>query len=650
MKVLSVVALGFAAACGNGGDDGPVLKGDHPRIYISANKDRLAAALAAQTPAAKRFLDITDRWVGGENVYGFDSWNAALVGRLTGDAKYCTAAIADVDGRVSAATSAIAGGGQPDVAHDDYLDIGEEIGNLAIVYDWCNTQMTAGQQKAWLAYGQQAVFNIWNPDQATWGGQPAVWAGWAIHDPLDNYYYSFLRATMLFGLAAHDDLPAANQWIAQFHDTKLMGELIPLFDRELGGGGSLEGTGYGVSLRSLWELYDWWKASTGEDLATKSAQTRASMVDFMHTVVPTLDRIAAIGDQSRDSTAAFFDYHRQYLAELVTSFPDDPQAPRAAQLLASSSVPQMSQPFMYVYDFLYDNSDVTPAPLDGFGTAYYAPGTGQLFARSGWDPHATWLNVTAGAYTESHAHQDQGALTIYKDGWLAFDAVVVSQSGLTQDTTSHGVVRIVDKDGTTVEQKVGSTSTVAALHTGPGWLHFAADLSPAYEGTTATRVQREVVYLQPDCIVVYDRVTTGSDATAIWQLAMPNAVTVTPTGATMDASGHTLHIQRVAGDSVAASVHRYADDSDFSGGFRYDEQLAGGERHLLHVIWVDGAVGTVVAQGAAGAAITFGDGSTAAVTFDPESVNGTLSIKPLDRANVDATLVPGVDALPETAP
>src|SRR4029077_19579051 len=96
--------------------------------------------------------------------------------------------------------------------------------------------------------------------------------------------------------------------------------------------------------------------------------------------------------------------------------------------------------FMYVFDFLYDNMNVPASTLTGLGTAYYAPGIGELYARSGWDKHATWINMIAGSYTESHAHQDQGALMIYKDGWLAYDAVVDSHSGLTAATPAHGRV------------------------------------------------------------------------------------------------------------------------------------------------------------------------------------------------------------------
>ena len=128
---------------------------------------------------------------------------------------------------------------------------------------------------------------------------------------------------------------------------------------------------------------------------------------------------------------------------------------------------------MLGYDFLYDNT-VPAQPLTGIATAYHAEGIGELYARSGWDSHATWINLIAGPYTESHAHQDQGSLMIYKDGWLAFDPVVDSHSGLDQNVTTHGLVRI-DQSGAPVRQVASTVSSVKALHKGAGWVYAAAD-------------------------------------------------------------------------------------------------------------------------------------------------------------------------------
>src|ERR1700761_6286257 len=101
-KLLVLVAV---VACGGKGGSGPSLSNDHPRIYISANKDRLSAALQAGSPTATRFQKMVDSQLNGGDVYGFDNWNAALLGQLTGSAKYCAFAVQAIDGEVVAAGS-----------------------------------------------------------------------------------------------------------------------------------------------------------------------------------------------------------------------------------------------------------------------------------------------------------------------------------------------------------------------------------------------------------------------------------------------------------------------------------------------------------------------------------------------------------------
>lgn len=623
-------------------DDGtePTFPTEHPRIYLGANRERLAAALDAETPAAKRYRAKVDQWINGSDIWGYNSWNAALLGQLTGDAKYCTKAVATVEAQVVAAEAKIAAGEVPLVAGDSYLEIGELVGDLALVYDWCHDGLADDQRARWVAYANQAIWNVWNPNDAEWGGKKASWSGWSIDNPSNNYYYSFLRATMLVGLATHGENDQAQDWLAMFRDEKVLGQLVPIFEEQLDGGGSREGTGYGVSMRRLFELYDLWKASTGESLATKTTHTRASLRAFVHQIVPTLDRIAPTGDHARDSTAAFFDYHRDYLLQLINLFPSDPVAASAKTLLAESSVDQMDQGFMLAYDFLHEDNEGA-APLADLATDYHAPGIGEVYSRSGWDKHATWVNLIAGPYTESHAHQDQGSLMIYKDGWLAYDANVSSRSGLAQDTTAHSVIRLT-KDGSTIKQVASTTSTLAALHQGADFLHVAADVTPAYKNNAAVQlVQREVVYLKPDVIVVYDRVKTSSGTTQTWQLPTPVQPAISGATATISNAGHSLKVQRLQPADASATTFSYASGSDFTGGFRLDQQVAGGDQRYLHVLSIDNAAATVTPSGANGVTVGFG-GRTATVTFNRDSVGGTLV---LDGAST--TLGATVDALAE---
>jgi hypothetical protein len=616
---LPLVAL---VACG-GDDGGPSFAADHPRIYLAANRARLEASLAENGPAAARFREIVDLQLGGSDIYGFEAWNAALLGQLTGEPQYCAYAVATVDAVVAAEEALIAAGERAEVSNDSYLHVGPTINDVMLTYDWCFDVATSSQKARWLAYAHQAVWNVWHPAEASWGGVAFEWSGWSVDNPNNNYWYSFLRATMTFALAAHDEDAYATECLGFVRDTLVTGELVPVLE-ELDGGGSREGTGYGVSMWHLFELYDLWASSTGEDLANLTGHARASLLHFFHEVVPTLDRVAPTGDHSRDSEANLFDYHRAYVAILAYLYQDDPLAARAQWFNAHSSVPEMDSPFMSVYDFLYE-IDVAEQPLDGLNTAYHAPGIGEIYARSGWDTDATWLNVIAGPFTESHAHQDQGSFLLYKGEWLAYDPNVETASGVRFENELHNLVRITD-GGETVPQHAPSTSEVVALAQGDGWFHVSVDSTGSYDGDERVEsVRREVVYLEPDIVVIRDRVTSAAGTEQVWQLSSPITPAISGARATFAGASHTLRVERVTGPAVTTAARDWASlDDDFSDGHRYDETAAGGANTFVHVLWIDDAV-TSVSESTGGATLTTPSGT---VVVDFDSYGSTVEALP----------------------
>jgi hypothetical protein len=583
-----------------------------------------------------------NQWLNGSNIWGFAAWNGALMTQLTGTTSYCTKSVSVVEAQVAAAEAKIAAGQQPMVASDSYLEIGEMIGDLALVYDWCSPQVTPAQRTRWIAYANQAVWNVWNPTQARWGSTSRPWSGWSVNNPSNNYYYSFLRATMLLGLATKGENTQADTWITKFRDEKILGQLVPTFEADLLGGGSREGTGYGVAMRRLYELYQIWKATTGENLALRTGHTRASLLASIHQTMPTLDRVAPTGDHARDASAAFFDYHRDYFQQLMAIFPSDPLAQRAKSLLASSSVGTMTSSFMAAYDFLNDQTAMTALPLSGLNTAYHAKGIGELYLRSGWDTGATWVNLIAGPYTESHAHQDQGSLMIYKGGWLAYDANIHSKSGLYQATTAHSLVRI-DRGGAPVRQIATTTSKLVALKKRTGFVYASADLTPAYNGNSAIgKVHRDLVYLEPNIVVVFDRVQSASDTTQTWQLAAPVAPVLSGPTATISNAGHSLRVTRIAPSSATMSVFDYRTDSTMNGGYRFDETQPGGDRRYLHVLAVDGAVSSASANGETGVTLNLAGGGTVIVSFKRDTAGASVT-----RNGVTTALDSGVESLQE---
>ena len=338
-------------------------------------------------------------------------------------------------------------GSAPMSRGDSYLQIGELVGDLALVYDWCFDQVTGASAPRWLKYANQAVWNVWHHTQAKWGNATIPWSGWSVNNPSNNYYYSFLRA--------HDAARPRDER-RESPEADDVDHAVPRRRRSWRSSSRRSRPTSPAAARArapaTASRCDGCSSSTtsgrrrpASTLAVETGHTRASMLSFMHQTLPTLDRVAPTGDQSRDSTASFFDYHRNYLQELIAHLPDR-HARRAREDAARrlERDRRWGAAFMVAYDFIYDNADVTRAAR--------RPGTDVLrdaaSASSTRAPvgtrHATWVNMIAGPYTESHAHQDQGSIMIYKGGWLAYDPVIHSNRASTRRrprTRSCGSIR-----------------------------------------------------------------------------------------------------------------------------------------------------------------------------------------------------------------
>jgi hypothetical protein len=375
---------------------------------------------------------------------------------------------------------------------------------------------------------------------------------------------------------------------------------------------------------------------------------------MVHAILPTLDRLAPVGDHARESTAALFDYHRWYLLELGALYPDEPGALASRRLLADSTVPEMDQGFMAVHDLLYDPTGRPDASLDTLYPAYHGTGTGQVFLRSGWDAGATYLRLGVGPYTESHAHHDQGDLFVYRGGHLAYDANVDSHSGIHQEEEAHNLVRL-EVDGAVLRQVEGTTSVPLALHDDDTMTHVAADTAPAYDGAEGlSELVREVVWIKPGVVVVLDRVTlTGGSVRKVFQLSVPVSPSVADDRVTVDGDGATLDLLPIRPAGAVPDVMAWPDDDpDYLAGHRVEiVHATAGASLLLHVLSLDGAVTAIQAVDeaeAVGVTLTLADGRTATVTFARTGTGGAVDLTGGGAPDCAATLEPGVATLPLT--
>jgi hypothetical protein len=635
-----------------------VLPSAHPRLLLTgATRTRLTNALTSNAAPATRFKGAIDAFLfeGATFISDYSVWHGAMLGVLTGDTRYCADSVQRIDALVAAAEADIAANRDPDVAGDSYLYVGDQIGDLALVWDWCGAARTASMTTRWSAFAQQTLNNVWHPAQASWGGRAAPWSGWGTDNPRNNYYLSFLQATLLWGAAANGEHPNAAGWLTQARH-QVEHDLTVIQTSETPGGGSLEGTGYGSSIKRLLFLMFVWEASTGQRWADLSSANQAWIRYLISVVVPTNNYFAPIGDQARISDAPFTDYQREALLALAELHRGTPWG-RRARTTANTALPMMDRPEEWVYDFLYGVADLgTAAP---FPLSYYSLGTGHAFARSGTTPSATWVGFLAGPYVESHAHHDALSFLLFKTGWKVDDAVRSSHSGLIQAEEAHALVMLL-AGSTPLRMASGGEAQMYAMRSATDYVHMAGSIAPGelYPGHTITQ-DREVVFLPPDTVIVMDRIDSGAETlTRRFQLPTPTVATISPdTKVVSTGTGaNAFKAYRAFPDTATVATQPYTAlvgqipgmDSDFTGGYRTTTSVtAAGKTEFLHVLSLNNSVTSVTRvdeAGGRGARIALADGRTATVFFFINQRRGTLEIRAADNSILrQVDLVPGVE-------
>ena len=514
-----------------------------------------------------RFQAFVDQALAGNPGYAFSAVDAMVMYRASGQDRYANHAVTMVESWVAAEELKINAGQRADIAADSYLYVGDHIRDLAVTYDWAFDKLTASQKTRWAAYAEQAVWNVWHSSEAKWGGVSYPWSGWSTSNPGNNYYYSFIEATMLWALASQNQT-----WLDFLRNVKLP-PLVAYF-QNLPGGGSREGTGYGTSHKRLFWLYLLWKESTGEDLAADSSHCRDSIDYWVHATVPTLNRFAPLGDQARDSSASLYDYQRALVLAAVNLNAGTAQAQHGMWWLQNITLTRMSSGFN-LRDALLNINDPAVLPQT---IIYHAAGTGHLFARSSWETNATWISFVAGPYVESHAAQDQGAFSIYKDQWLAVTENIFSHSGIHQEPGVANIVRFV-RGSTTIGQTYGSTSNMSWNDT-QGTLTINGDLSPAYSGSSDVQEWRRNLQFTGDKLIVRDTFRTTNGTQAIWQINTPAQPVIN--GSVIHAGDLTITPQIPQNPEIAIVNWNSVDAQEYANG-GWKVELSGGTEYTVEL-------------------------------------------------------------------
>jgi hypothetical protein len=327
-------------------------------------------------------------------------------------------------------------------------------------------------------------------------------------------------------------------------------------------------------------------AAGGTNYFNESSFFAGAIYTALYQLQPDRSRIYPGGDLARTSDMTVTPYDRDYV-QMATFWTADAAARGYGQWYLDHVVPDYTGPAFnlrsaYFRDLLFW-TDATECALETLPTWYRSPGTEWINARSDWDEDATCVSVSAvPSIYQSHAHFDAGSFTMWKNGWQACDANTYSDSGLSWEAGAHNMVTVIGH-----EARGGDI---------PGLLEFSSDAGVTYVQVDATDLfryrsgdaevtmldeyTRELVYLEPDTLVVYDRVdpkAAGSDYR--WRLHTPTQPSFAEGRFSATNDGGGISLVQLAGG--AATVH---DDQDLAGGgsgaWRVEEAACGDGRFL----------------------------------------------------------------------
>jgi hypothetical protein len=205
-----------------------------------------------------------------------------------------------------------------------------------------------------------------------------------------------------------------------------------------------------------------------------------------------------------------------------------------------------------MYFMLFDPKAAQPAdPHKTEPLNFYAPGTGHILSRTGWDRNATWFNFSLGWTEIDHQQADGNSFDFYRKGeWLTKERVgyelfssdyhntVVIQNNKPDRYVKEEYLGIAYDRGSQLIL-VSNGGKLLAHSFGQGFTYGLGDSTGLYNSdyediNDIAHASRSIVWLQPDYIVVYDRVTSKTEGRfkRFW-LQTPTLVKVSGNRATM---------------------------------------------------------------------------------------------------------------------
>jgi hypothetical protein len=418
-------------------------------------------------------------------------------------------------------------GTKDDVRDDSYLGFGDLMRKAAIVLNWCGDALSAEQQNEIADYLEKWTNELWFANKGS---------GWGLKDPGNNYYCGFVEGTSYAGYALQSaKRPAAKKIIELARDKIENGTLAYLAGPGRGGDWH-EGSNYGERAKErLFSAFAAIASMGGPNYFAKSPFANDSILYALYQVQPGRKYLAPMGDLSRESVMDVTPFDRDYM-QIATYWTDDPKLRGLGAWYLNEVAPGYVGHGPNIRYLLYrDVIFPTPTPATppaSLPLSYRSAGTDWINARSAWTDGATSVTIEGVSdIKQSHAHFDTGSFVIWRGGWQAADATSYGKSGLNWEAQAHNMIVVAGHQRESLKSR--------------GLVHFEDQAGVAYAQIDGSKLftkrsggdtyeplldewTRELVYVRPDTLVVYDRVVPRPGSAWSWRVHFPEKPSAGP--------------------------------------------------------------------------------------------------------------------------
>ncbi len=418
-----------------------------------------------------------------------------------------------------------------------HIPFGSDLAQCAMVYDLCFDLWTADEKAKFIEYMNKTVDQNVGSETSTFHNGFYGYKNWGIGLACYATYYENPKAPGYLKTLEQDVRARAEPALEQAGD----------------GGGWAEG--HYIHYWNLeWEIFcEVARTCEGIDYyahAPKFFRNRAiaSMFEMFPGAEPSqLNCPIPMGDGGSGNYGGFSEKILTARRILCNYYRDDP----AHQCINSYNelVPGMDIPEYAYMDFLFHDPSVPKGNLKSFKLSHCSPGPGNVYARSSWEHDATYLYFKCGDRFTAHQHLDVGSFTVFKNTPLAipggfyddfagnhacnyYTRTIATNSMLIFDPSEKfpDGIRAGPKSFNDGGQayplpkgwgqnwgaldpaereknfKNMDTGDLLAFDDQGSFLYTAGDCTKAYAPTKCDFFTRQIVFIRPDTIVIFDRV------------------------------------------------------------------------------------------------------------------------------------------------